>query len=94
MFLFRLAYTLKKTVQEVLELPQWEIQTWRYLFALYGPLDWKREDLLVARINQYQAIGGEPLKEFVLFRDPSEIVERRTEDDVLRAFGFDPRNPS
>lgn len=88
LFLFRLAWTLKKSVQEILDLPQWERDAWRYVFDLFGPLDWKREDLLFARVNQYQAIGGEPLKNFILFRDPSEQEPEQDEEDLLKALGY------
>lgn len=87
-FLFRLAYTLKKSVSEVLLLPEWERETWRFLFDLYGPMDWKREDLRTARVNQFQAVGGKPLKEFVLFPDPSERVEKDKEEELLHALGY------
>lgn len=88
--MFRLAYALKKTVVEILELPEWERMAWRAVFDLYGPLDWKRGDLLAARVNQYQAADSAPLRDFVLFRDPSERDEARkqTEEDVLKAFGY------
>lgn len=89
-FLFRLAWTLKKSVQEILALPLWERECWRDVFALYGPLDWKREDFLFARVNQYQSVGGDPLKDFILFPDPSERDEpaKQTEDDALLAWGY------
>lgn len=89
-FLFRLAFTLKKSVKEILDLPEWERETWKAVFTIYGPLDWKREDLLLARVNQYQAAGGSPLRDFILFRDPTEKAEERkqTEEDVLKAFGY------
>ena len=58
------------------------------MFALYGPLDWKREDLLFARVNQYQSIGGDALKEFLLFKDPSEPEVKQTEDELLKKLGY------
>ena len=71
-------------------MPEWERETWKAIFTIYGPLDWKREDLLLARVNQYQAAGGSPLRDFILFRDPTEKAEERkqTEEDVLKAFGY------
>lgn len=90
-FLFRLAYTLKKSVSEVLLLPEWERETWRFLFEIYGPLDWERSDLLTARVNQFQAVGGKPLKEFVLFPSPADRkipTREEREDELLRKLGF------
>lgn len=88
--MFRLAWTLKKSVQEILVLPQWERECWRDLFAAYGPLDWKRDDLLFARVNQYQSVGNDPLKEFLLFADPSEAENnaKQTEDELMRKLGY------
>lgn len=63
-------------------MPIWERETWKSLFEMFGPLDWKRADLLFARVNQYQAVGGSPLNDFILFRDPSEresIEDKETE---------------
>ena len=50
----------KKSVQEILAMPEWERECWRDVFLIYGPLDWKRSDLLTARVNQYQAAGDAP----------------------------------
>ena len=84
-----MAYALRKSVVEILALPEWERKIWRDVFDVYGPLDWKRDDLLYARVNQYQAATSAPLRDFVLFRDPTEKgKEKQTEDDVLKAFGF------
>ncbi len=55
---------------------------------VYGPLDWKRNDLLFASVNQYQTAEKIPLKEFILFRDPTAKEPKQTELDVLRAFGY------
>lgn len=90
MFLFRLAFTLKKTVQEILALPEWERYCWKQLFMLYGPLDWRRQDFLFARVNQYQSTGADPLREFVLFSEPADRREkgRETEDDLLEKLGY------
>ena len=74
-------------MQEVLELPEWERSAWRSLFELVGPLDWKRSDILMARVNQYQAAGQEPLKSFILFKDPTER-EKQSEEEILAALGF------
>ena len=39
-------------------------------------------------MNQFQSATRDPLKEFVLFRDPTEPDVKPTEDDVLRQLGF------
>ena len=87
-FLFRLAWTLKKSVQEILSLPEWERECWRDVFLIYGPLDWKRSDLLTARVNQYQAAGDAPLGDFVLFKDPSMSETKQSENDLLKKLGW------
>lgn len=91
--MFRLAYTLKKTVTELLSLPRWEIEAWRALFDIVGPLDWKRTDLLFARVNQYQSAEAAPLKEFILFGDPTvkeddEKSRREREKELLYKLGY------
>lgn len=59
------------------------------MFDLYGPLDWQRNDLLIARINQFQAAESSPLRDFVLFEDPKDRKSgKNTEDDILKAFGY------
>ena len=84
------------TLAQVLSLPRWEIEAWRALFDVYGPLDWKRDDLRIARVNQYQCSDPDSLlKEFLLFRDPTfmptEAEERnRREEALLEKFGFKP----
>lgn len=92
LFLFRLAFALGKSVEEVLKFPQWERRAWFDLFEIVGPLDWRRGDFLNARVNQFQAVGSHALKDFLLFPDPStwEEVKEQTEDDVLKAFGYNP----
>lgn len=59
------------------------------MFDYYGPLDWRRDDLLFARVNQYQATGDRPLSDFVLIKEPKDrIPEKRTEEDVLAMLGY------
>ena len=60
------------------------------MFDVYGPLDWKRADLLIARVNQFQAVGSDPLKDFVLFRDPTErpLSREERENEILAKFGW------
>lgn len=79
---------MKKSVVEILALPEWERRIWRDVFDIYGPLDWKRNDFLFAHVNQFQTPERIPLKEFILFRDPTAQEPKRTEDDVLREFGY------
>ena len=89
--MFRLAFALKKSVQEILLLPEWERYCWKQLFAYYGPLDWRREDYLFARVNQYQSTGKDPLKEFILFQEPADRkIEKtkQTEDELLASLGY------
>ena len=76
-------------MQEILALPQWERECWRAVFAQFGPLDWRRDDLLFARVNQFQAVGDDPLREFILFKEPDdrEAVEDR-EEALLRQLGY------
>ena len=86
MFLFRLAWTLKKSVQEVLALPDWERIGWRMIFDVFGPLDWRRDDVLNAKIVQTQYEGGKPLRDFLAFGDPSYKRKEQTEEDVFKMF--------
>ena len=92
MFLFRLAFTLKKSVAEILTLPRWEIESWRLLFDVYGPLDWKRDDFRDARQTAYQSIEKKTYGDFLLFGDPSFKERPKTreerEQDVLQQFGY------
>lgn len=92
MFLFRLAYTLKKSVAEILTLPRWEIESWRLLFDVYGPLDWKRDDVRDARQTALQSVEKLPIKDFLLFSDPSFKERPKTreerEQSVLQQFGY------
>lgn len=70
-FLFRLAFALKKSVQEVLALPAWEREIWKSAFDLFGPLDWKRDDYWNARLCQFLSTGSTALDGFLLFPDPT-----------------------
>lgn len=84
-----MAFVLKKTVQEILELPEWERYCWKQLFTFYGPLDWRRDDYLFARVSQALSTDREPLREFVLFKEPQDLESaRQTEDDVLAMLGY------
>ncbi len=71
-------------------MPIWERETWKYLFNMFGPLDWRRADFLCARVNQYQAMGDAQLKDFLLFRDPSEKGddEKDKEEELLKKLGW------
>ena len=95
-FRFRLAYTLKITLAQALTLPLWEVEAWRAFFDVYGPLDFKRIDLLFARLNQFNCADKDArLRDFVLFPDPSikidPVAERNArEENLLRAFGYNP----
>lgn len=73
---------------EILALPEWERKTWRDVFDVYGPLDWKRNDFLFASVNQYQTAGDIMLKKFILFRDPTAKEPKQTETDFLKSFGY------
>lgn len=75
-------------MQEILALPLWELECWKAVFMLYGPLCWKRNDYLIARVNQYQGIGDDALNEYLLFKDPSEKEPVRTEEEVLASLGW------
>ena len=93
MFLFRLAFTLKKTIAELLGLPRWELEAWRFLFDVYGPLDWKRDDIRDARQTGIQDVEKKPLKDYLLFGDPSfkedeEEARARREESLLAASGY------
>lgn len=70
-------------------MPQWELDLWKSAFLIYGPLDWRREDFLFARLVQMQCVGGRPLGDFVLFPDPSEArrEEEKSMDDIMAMFG-------
>lgn len=63
------------------------------MFDVYGPLDWKRDDLRDARQAGLQSIEKKPLKDFILFGDPSykedpDEARREREKNILAAFGF------
>ncbi len=60
---------------------------WREAFDLFGPLDWRRQDFLAAKANQYQSLESKPLKDFLLFGDPTAKELEQTEEDVFRMFG-------
>lgn len=69
-----------------MSLPTWEKVGWRCLFDIYGPLDWKRLDLLFGRAYQYTAGDAvTPLDKFVLFRDISEQPTRQEQEAALLA---------
>ena len=88
----RLAWTLKKSIQEILALPRWELDLWRYAFDIFGPLDWRRDDFRHASVLQMLSAGGKPLADFLLFKDPADIQERDT-DAIMARFGvFDEDN--
>lgn len=95
-FRFRLAYTLKITLAQALTLPLWEVEAWRAFFDVYGPLDFKRNDLLFARLNQFNCADKDArLRDFVLFPDPSVKIDpaaerNAREENLLRAFGYNP----
>ena len=87
----RLAWTLRKSIQEVLALPKWERVLWRNAFSLYGPLDWRREDLLFAALTQMQSTGEKPLGDFVLFPEPAARAAKEerewSREAILARFG-------
>ncbi len=60
---------------------------WQEAFELFGPLDWRRQDFLEARSNQYLSIESKPLKEFLLFDDPTAKEREQTEEDVFAMYG-------
>ena len=76
-----------------MSLPRWELEAWRALFDMVGPLDWKRQDLLFARVNQYQSAEEAKLKDFLLFKDPTiqddpEQERRERELELLYKLGY------
>ena len=80
------------TLAQVLSLPRWEIEAWRALFDVYGPLDWKRDDLLTASILRQNSVEKLPLRDFILFNDPSIKIDPEKERaaraaNLLSAFG-------
>lgn len=90
LFLFRLAYTLRKSLQEVLALPISERLAWRELFDLVGPLDWRRDDYKAAASLKFQTTSDSNITDFVLFKEPesASAQHKREEEDVLRQFGY------
>lgn len=89
---WRLAYVLKRPVSEILRLPYWEIQSWRYFFDLFGPLDWRRDDLMDARQTYLQTADHvSSLRDFVLFPEP-EIIKELTEDEMTEKLDFLQKN--
>ena len=77
------------SVQNVLALPDWEIEGWKSVFEVFGPLDWERQDLENARLYATQIVSekGKRVDDFLLFT-PLTKRNTLTEDDVLKALGF------
>lgn len=92
MFYFELAYTLKKSVQEILRLPEWELYCWRAVFKLHGPFGWRREDWSFAKVYQMLSTSNIPLEEFLMFPDPKKRIEllnqQETEEEKMAALGY------
>lgn len=55
---------------------------------MFGPLDWKRSDFLFASVNQYQAVEPAPLKDFMLFKDPTVKEPEQTEEELMAKLGW------
>lgn len=86
----RLAWTLKKSIREVLEFPRWELDLWRYAFDIFGALDWRRDDFRHASTLQMLSAGGKPLADFLLFKDPTDLLREQETDDtesIMARFG-------
>lgn len=82
MFYFRLAYVLKITLEQALQLPRWEVEAWRALFDVYGPIDWKRNDYNFAAWQRFNSVEERPLRDFMTFVDPSikrDLAQERNE---------------
>jgi len=86
---FRLAYTLKQPLHEVFKWSQIERDMWGDFFDLYGPLDWRRQDLLNAQLCAYQSTESKPIKDFTLFAEPDiNEIGKTAEDRLFEAFGI------
>jgi len=84
---------LRKSLQEIEALPVWEVELWKTAFEVFGPLDWRRLDLLDARQTQLQLAKPLKLKECVLFPTPEDIEPKAqadpgSEQELLAMFGF------
>lgn len=81
-------------MQEIEALPSWELDLWRSAFEVFGALDWRRLDLLFARLVQMQLAKPLTLRECVLFPAPEDIEalaptqnkNPQTEEEALALF--------
>lgn len=80
-------------ISEVVRLPQWELDLWRSVFDVYGPLDWTRDDLRFASLVRTQVTRDVSLEDLTVYPDPRRLMEKErrrqemTKEDVLAQFG-------
>lgn len=80
-------------ISEVVQLPQWELDLWRSVFDVYGPLDWTRDDLRFASLVRTQVTGDVSLEDLTVYPDPRRLMEKErrrqemSKEDVLAQFG-------
>lgn len=91
--LVRVAFLLRRPICEVVRLPKWERDFWRVVFDVYGPLDWRRDDLRFAQLVALQIAERKPLEDLTIYPDPARLLEKErarqemSKDDVLALFG-------
>lgn len=70
---------LRRPIEEIFDLPSWEIVAWREVFELVGPLDWTRGDWLDARSVRMNAAGDNDTEGCLFYRLPEPIRTEREE---------------
>lgn len=65
-------------------MPEWERVAWKAAFGVWGPLDWRREDLRDARQFAFQT--GSKIEDCALYSEP-EIKKETTVDDIMKKLG-------
>lgn len=65
-------------------MPKWERVAWKAAFDVWGPLDWRREDLRDAR--QFALQTGDKIEDCVLYSEP-ENKKESTVDDIMKKLG-------
>lgn len=91
--LVRVAFLLRRPISEIVRLPKWERDLWRSVFDVFGPLDWRRDDLRFAQLVALQITERKSLEDLTIYPDPARLMEREraresmSKADVLAMFG-------
>lgn len=65
-------------------MPEWERVAWKAAFDVWGPLDWRREDVRDAFNVAIQT--GSNIEECVLYGEPERKKESSV-DDIMKKVG-------